>query len=237
MQEDLRSEMRDELQALRRCRDACERWIDPRGPLGESGELPARVRELLTETTQALERTTSEHTHPRKDEGPADQPRKRSRWRRLRWSTVGWWFLYTMTVATLVMWYQVWPAWKVSRQLQGSWQYTAGFGGDEQLEETFFHVNGRDTWLAYPFRDQWQAQRSRIRIRPANDFFIVRREYGFHTVNTRETEYIVRCVNGNLYRIRGMARLDAMRERKIEKLRRIQQLPAGAADAIEAATP
>jgi hypothetical protein len=101
------------------------------------------------------------------------------------------------------------------------------------LDEVYFHVVGSDTWLTYPRRSKWTASRSRISIRPADDFFIVRREFGFDYGNTRETEYIIRLANNRLYLVRGMAALDSMMERKIEKLRSIKELPAQTLRRIE----
>ena len=226
--------MRDELQALRRCLDACERWIERGDSGGEKTELPAPVRDLVTKTTTALEVETSGQPTARDDGEQTERSRTPGRRGGQGYRTLLWSLLYILTIATLVVWYEFWPVWNVQQQLQGAWQYTTGFSSEERLEDSYFQVNGRETWLTYPFRQKWQAQRSRIRIRPANDFFIVRREFGFKTVNTRETEYIMRLVDGKLYLVRGMARLDAMRERKIEKLRRIEQLPEVARAAIEA---
>jgi hypothetical protein len=81
--------------------------------------------------------------------------------------------------------------------------------------------------------DKWEVQRSRITVRPADNFFVVRRAFGFDYGNTRETEYILHIKNDEMYILRGLARLDSVRENTVEKLRSVDSLPDGARDSIQ----
>ncbi len=217
------NEMEHAEQLLMRCRDACAALLD-RGKARD--EISNAIRDQLRETTTFLEAELA---------GPTSVDRAGSRFgflrRLLAWPRWGWLLFYAGSVAGVIWWLQVRPTWDAMRQLQGVWQYTTGVGPEERLDEVYFQVVGSETCLTYPLRGKWTANRSRISIRPADDFFIVRREFGFR--NKRETEYIIRLANDHLYLVRGMAKLDAMRERSIEKLRSIKELPAPAQRTID----
>jgi hypothetical protein len=77
--------------------------------------------------------------------------------------------------------------------------------------------------------------RSRVEIRPADNFFVVRRSFGFdygHR-NPRETEYVVCLKECKLCLVHGLATLDSVTEKSITELRSIDDLPADAKRAID----
>ncbi len=215
--------LQDEMQLLAECRAACDRLIERSSAGQDNSQIGITTLEKVQETTAVLAAELAGTTC-------SNRPVRRRR------KILGWLLLYAATVAGIVWWYEIRPSQRAHRQLQGTWQYTEGMGHEERLKEVYFQVVGSDTWLTYPLRAKWIASRSRISIRPANDFFIVRRESGGEYGggrNTRETEYIIRLANDRLYFVRGMATLDPMQERKIEKLRSIEQLPPEADRIIE----
>lgn len=224
--------MSEDTQQLQQCRDACERVLAHGQSTGDPVELPPAVRDALTKTMAALDSLKWEQDSP---EGTGEQAHKKGMRRRLPTrSTLVWLSLDALTIVAFLVWYEVWPVWNIQRQMQGRWQFTAGVQAEERLRDVYFQIIGRDTWLTYPgWQGKWDVQRSRIQIRPARDFFIVTRHYDFGGANRYHTEYIVRMVDDRLYRVRGMARLDGG-ERKIDKLRRVKQLPPEALTAIEA---
>ena len=214
------NKLQDEVQLLAECRAACDRLIE-RSSAGQDSQIGITTLEKVQETTAVLAAELAGTTS-------SDRPVRHRR------KILGWSLLYAATVSGILWWYEIRPSQRAHRQLQGAWQYTEGMGHEERLKEVYFQVVGSDTWLTYPLRSKWIASRSWISIRPANDFFIVRREFGRdYGGNTRESEYIIRLANDRLYFVRGMATLDSMQERKIEKLRSIEQLPPAAARIIE----
>lgn len=143
-----------------------------------------------------------------------------------------WVLLYAITVSAMVWWYEFRPAWNAARQIQGNWCEVEGRIPDERLGDSFMQITGDDTWRVYPFHGQWEVQRSRITVRPAENFFVVRRAFGFDYGTTRETEYIL-CIKGDgLYVLRGLATLDSVRDYTAVKLQRVDSLPDGAGDSI-----
>ena len=103
---------------------------------------------------------------------------------------------------------------------------------DERLGKSYMQIDDNETWLAYPLSGEWNVQRNRITISRADNFFLVRRAFGFDHENTRETEYIVCLKNDEMYILRGLARLDSVRENTIEKRRRVDSLPTDAQERI-----
>jgi hypothetical protein len=142
--------------------------------------------------------------------------------------------LYVATIAALLWWYEIRPAWMGSRQLQGTWREIEGVMPNERLGESYFHVNDDETWFVYPRNGKWDVQRSRIAIRPADHFFVVRRAFGFDYGNTRETEYVVFLKNNELYVLRGLSPFDPVTECTIEKRSRVDSMPGDAAESIQA---
>ncbi len=120
-----------------------------------------------------------------------------------------------------------------TRKIQGTWRVVEGVIPNERLGEAYLHVDDNETWFVYPLSGKWDVQRSHITIRPADGFFVVRRAFGFDYGNTRETEYIVCLKNDELYVLRGLARLDSVRENSIEKLRSVDSLPTDARKSIQ----
>ena len=224
------NKLQDDAQILAECREACDRLIARGNAVDDNCEIGITTLEKVRETTALLESELDGTTSGDRAVG-----------RRLKFAKTlvavrrfGWLLLYTVTILGIIWWYKIRPSWEAHRQLQGTWQFTEGFVHEERLKETYFQVVGSETWLTYPLRSKWTGSRSRISVQPADDFFIVRREIGSdYGRNIRETEYIVRLANDRLYLVRGMATLDAMKERKIEKLRRIKQLPPQALQWIE----
>jgi hypothetical protein len=104
---------------------------------------------------------------------------------------------------------------------------------NERLGKSYLHVDDNETWLVYPLSGEWNVQRSRITVRPANGFFVVSHAFGFDYGNTRETEYIVYQKNDELYILRGLAQLDSVKQNKIEKLRSGDSLPSDAMQSIQ----
>ncbi len=143
-----------------------------------------------------------------------------------------WVFLYAITVLTIIWWYEFRPAQLASWKLQGDWQSVEGVIPNEQLGESYLHIDDNETWFVYPASDKWNVQRSRITLKQADNFFVVRRSFGFDYGNTRETEYIVCFKNDEVYMLRGLARLDSVKERSVEKLRRVDSLPDKAMECI-----
>lgn len=143
-----------------------------------------------------------------------------------------WLLLYTATVTTMIWWYEFRPARIASQRIQGTWRQIEGLIPNERLGDAYRHVDENEAWLAYPFCGEWNVQRSRITIRPADGFFVVRRAFGFDYGNTRETEYVVFLKNDELYILRGLARFDSVMENTVEKLRRIDALPTDARQSI-----
>ncbi len=145
-----------------------------------------------------------------------------------------WLILYVVTVAALLWWYEIRPASVASRQLQGMWRALEGTTPNERFRDSYLHVHDDETWLLYPFADKWNVVRSRITVRPADNFFVVQRAIGFDYGNTRETEYIVCLKNDELYLVRGLAQFDPAMQNTIEKLRRVDSMPEDALEAVEA---
>lgn len=118
-------------------------------------------------------------------------------------------------------------------KIQGTWREVDGMIPNERLGDSYVHVDDNESWLVYPLNGEWNVQRSRIRIRPADGFFIVRLAFGFDHGNTRETEYIVYMKNDELYILRGLARFDTVKRNTIEKLRSSGSLPSDAMQSIQ----
>jgi hypothetical protein len=133
----------------------------------------------------------------------------------------------------MIWWYEFRPTTLASQNFQGTWRIMEGIIPDERPGESYLHVDNNETWLLYAGRDGWNIQRSRIKLRPAENFFVVERAFGFDYGNTREAEYIVCLKNDDLYTVRGLARFDPVREYTIEKLRRVDSLPTDATDSIQ----
>lgn len=144
-----------------------------------------------------------------------------------------WPVLYLTTVAGMIWWYEFRPTVQVSRTIQGTWQTVEGMIPNEQRGNSYLHIDGNDSWFVYPFRDEWQVHRSRINVRPAEHFFVVRRSFGFDYGTTREREYVLHLKNDAMYILRGLARLDSVMERSIEKLRSVDSLPDDAKASIQ----
>tara|TARA_R110002020_G_scaffold53838_7_gene150172 strand:+ start:509 stop:988 length:480 start_codon:yes stop_codon:yes gene_type:complete len=141
--------------------------------------------------------------------------------------------MYGVTVATMIWWYEFHPVQLAEREIQGTWRAVEGVIPDERSGDSFLHVKDNETWLVYPLGDKWEVQRSRITVRPADNFFVVRREFGFDYGNTRETEYIVHIKKDEMYILRGLSRLDSVRVNTIDKLRSGDSLPDGASISIQ----
>ena len=145
--------------------------------------------------------------------------------RRLFWPV-----LYLATVAGLIWWYEFWPAWHAKRQLQGTWRQVKGV--PSQPQESLLSIEGNQSWFLYPRQDQWQAVRSRISIKKADNFFTVRRAVGFDYGTTRETEYIVCIKDERIYILRGVAMLAPETTPSVDKFFIEKDPPSAALDAI-----
>jgi hypothetical protein len=137
----------------------------------------------------------------------------------------GWPILYVTTVAAMLWWYEIRPANNAVEQMQGAWQVVEGEFPDQQFTDDYLYIDRNETWSVYPKPDRATVHRSRIEVRPADNFFVVRRAFGFDYGNTRETEYIVCLKNHQLYILRGLAQLESVRKTSVEKLRRVDALP------------
>lgn len=144
-----------------------------------------------------------------------------------------WFIVYLTTVVGLIWFYEFRPVGQAWTGIQGTWRIVQGEIPDEKLGESYFQVAGSETWLVYPDSDGWGVQRSRIAVKPADGFFLVKRAFGFDSGNTRETEYIVFRRDDELYIIRGLAEFDPVKERTVEKLRSVESLPDDARESIK----
>ncbi|MCA8988562.1 MAG: hypothetical protein KDA78_13015 [Planctomycetaceae bacterium] len=146
---------------------------------------------------------------------------------------LGWMFLYVGTVAGIVWWYEYRPMQQATQKIQGTWQFVEGNIPQEKAQEMYLQIEGDRTWLVYPFQDEWHSQLSQIKLKPAENFFLVDRTFGFGQKNLRESEYYLYLKNNDLYLINGLARMDRARERKIEKLKSVESLPDNAAKSMQ----
>lgn len=146
---------------------------------------------------------------------------------------IRWILLYVFTISALIWWYEFRPIQTASMKMQGDWQWSEGKLPNEQLLEKYLHVDKSESWFVYPLRDEWHVQRNRLTINRADDFFVVRRAFGFDHGTTRETEYVVCLKNDGLYILRGLTRLDSVLTPSVEKLRSVRSLPDNAKKEIE----
>lgn len=186
----------------------------------------------------AIEESTDQGTvNQRSAEEMADSPEQARpasrRFRRfvflLRWP-----MLYLATIAAIIGWYEVGRGELAASEMEGTWRVVEGEFDAEEFTDSHLFVSGNETWFGYPADGSWQVQRSRISVKPANDFYLVTREFGFDYGNTRSTEYILFRKGDQLYILHGLARLDSVRDYSAQKFRRVEQLPAEAVDAIDA---
>lgn len=145
-----------------------------------------------------------------------------------------WPIAYTLTVATLIWRYEFRPLQEASNQLQGTWQASVGAPPNERRKDSFIHFDGNESWYAYQHLDAWRANRSRISLERAENFFLVRRSLGFDYGTTRETEYVLFLKDDRLYMLHGLADLDPVRQGEIRKFWKTDVLPEAASDAIRA---
>lgn len=144
-----------------------------------------------------------------------------------------WPILYVVTIVVIVWWYESGAGVLASSRMQGVWQQVEGEAHLETLTDNRFLIDGNETWFTYPMEDDWTVLRSRISIRPADGFFLVKRTFGFDWGNTRETEYIVFLRGNQMYLLHGLAKLDPMREYRATKYRRADQVPDEVSEAID----
>lgn len=119
-------------------------------------------------------------------------------------------------------------------RMQGMWREVRGEFHAEEFVDSYEFVDNDETWHAHTSDDQWRVHRSRVTLKPARDFFLVTRTYGFDWKrNPSTTEYIVYLRDGKVYQLRGLARLDGIQDVSARKLRRVDSLPDGVTDAID----
>lgn len=149
-----------------------------------------------------------------------------------------WLTVCLVSIGMMYWWFEFRPGNVALQQMQGTWQKVDGVIPEEKMAEVYFHVQGNETWLAYQGPsggDKWELQRSRIKsVRPARNFFVVRRGYRFDWGrNEVETEYIVCLNNDGLFQVQGLAPMAPTREYVVRKQRRTETLPDKAKDAIQ----
>lgn len=170
----------------------------------------------------------------------ADRPAAPRRFGRMSWQPVkrllqrmAWPVLYLLTVGSLVWWYEIRPRQQALEAMQGLWQSYEGRIPHEQPLESYLQIDGHEAWRVYPGYEKWVVKHDRLSLRPARNFFVVRRQFGFDYGTTRESEYVV-CIKDNaLYHVRGVARLDPMLEGAVEVRRPAEKLPPEAIAAIQ----
>ena len=214
----------NDTEVLMKCRDACDKLLALCSTSVSHPALTSATVRMLRDSTAAVEESSTQNRGVMR--------RFRVPWRRVAWLAV-----YAITILGLLWWYEVRPIWQAHLALQGDWQFTKGFPPEEQRTDSYFHVNGFNTWHGFPRGTAWHTHESRISLRPARDFYIVRRQYGFGMQNLRETEYVIRLNGDRLYMLRGMARLDPVKTRSIDKLERVDELPPTLQERIETGGP
>ena len=151
---------------------------------------------------------------------------------------LSWLAITTLSIGSMYWWYEIRPEQVALRELQGTWQPVDGVFPEETARDTYLHYDDNESWRTYPVRDPtqpWRATHSRIEsIRPARNFYLVRRSYGLDWgKNKKETEYIV-CLNGDgLFQVVGLAPIEATRNYRVQKHVRVEQLPEQGKKALE----
>jgi hypothetical protein len=143
-----------------------------------------------------------------------------------------WPLVFTITVAALIWRYEFRPLQEATSQLQGTWRLAVGAPPNERREDSFIYFDENESWDAYQNQDSWRADRSRISLERAENFFLVRRSFGFDYGTTRETEYVLFLKGDRLYVLHGLADLDPVQQGEIRKFWRTDALPDAASDAI-----
>ncbi len=207
----------NDAELLTKCRDACDKRLALCGASADQPALTNATAQMLRNTTAALAASSPQNA---KERGGV------MRIFRMPWRRVAWLAVYAITISCFLWWYEVRPIWQAHLAMQGDWQFTQGTVPEEQRTDSYLHVNGFNTRMCYPGGSAWQIRKSRISLTPARNYFIVRRQYDFGIKqNQYETEYVVRLDGDRLYILRGMARLDAVKKRTVDKLERVDELP------------
>ena len=147
------------------------------------------------------------------------------------WQATAWPIVYAATVLALLGWYELWPRVRVQRELQGTWQLTAGKDHEEKGLPSYWDISGGETRV-YGKRSNapdsdWDVRKSSIKVRPSRDFFVVTRNYSLGKPGrSYERDYVICLHDDKFYIVNGIGQISPATEYQISMLRRVNELPA-----------
>lgn len=144
-----------------------------------------------------------------------------------------WPVVYCLTIFAFLTWYEIVPRLRAYSYVQGDWQVSRGAGAKEQPIDNFVRFFGGEVRSSYLHQGRWGGAKSRVRFTPARNFYVVEAYLDYGT-RTSQTQYVAYLRDGKVYEIRGLVALDPIQDLEAKVLRRVDELPAGAKEALEA---